>query len=89
MEVNMETTDIISSITEMIKDLLQDIDDAKILLDDDLYITSSMSSIDYVKLLVLLEEKYEIEFDENMLIYDEGFSIASIAECVLEKVKCK
>lgn len=78
----MKKEDIINTINDILKDLLQDIDDVKIMPDDDLYTTSSMSSIDYVKLLVLLEEKYNIEFEEEMLIYDEGISISDIAEKV-------
>ena len=79
----MERKEIIDSITEIVKELLHDIDDTVILPDDDLFITSSMSSIDYAKLLYLLEKKYKIEFDDNMLIYDEGITIAGIAS------KCK
>jgi len=78
----MGKNEIINEIIEIAEELLKDIDEKKIGADDDLYLTSSMSSIDYVKFLVIIEGKYGIAFEEQMLVYDKGITISDIADYV-------
>lgn len=43
-------------------------------------------SITFVKIAVKIEEVYDIEFDDDMLIPDKFSTITSIVEYVVEKI---
>lgn len=54
---------------------------------DELDFTASLmdfgfNSKSYIKLVVMLEDSYDIEFDDEELIYSNFISIAKIAELV-------
>lgn len=47
------------------------------------------NSISYIKLVVMLEENYNIEFDDDSLVYSSFASVSKIAELVHKYVAAK
>ena len=45
-----------------------------------------VSSIDYVKILIMLETEFDIEFDDEDLVLDENTCISDLASKVSEKI---
>lgn len=45
-----------------------------------------VSSIDYVKTLIMIETEFDIEFDDDDLVLDESTCISDLASKVCEKI---
>jgi len=45
-----------------------------------------VSSIDYVKILIMLETEFDIEFDDDDLVLDESTCISDLASKVCAKI---
>ena len=47
----------------------------------------NVASIDFIKIIVGLEEEYDIEFDDEMLLFESFMDVTSIVDYVLKKLE--
>ncbi len=78
----MEKDEIKDIIIKKLKIILENSNIEDISYEQELYTSDVLSSLSYVRLLALLEEEYDIEFDEDMLIFTKGITIEKIADCI-------
>jgi len=80
----MNQSDATERIIEVIKGVIGEND--KELTDDTKVESIGVSSIDYIKILIMLETEFDIEFDDDDLVLDENTCIYDLASKVCAKI---